>query len=37
MLDQRGAFLLRKAVETVGEMMGVSRITIYNYLNAIQR
>lgn len=36
-LDQRGAFLLRKAVESVGDMMGVSRITIYNYLNAIQR
>ena len=35
MLDERGAFLLRKAVEAVGEMMGVSRITIYNYLNAI--
>ena len=34
-LDDRGAFLLRKAVESVGEMMGVSRITIYNYLNAI--
>ena len=34
-LDQRGAFLLRKAVESVGEMMGVSRITIYNYLSAI--
>ena len=37
LLDERGAFLLRKAVETVGEMMGVSRITIYNYLNAITR
>ncbi len=37
LLDQRGAFLLRKAVETVGELMGVSRITIYNYLNAIER
>jgi uncharacterized protein YqgV (UPF0045/DUF77 family) len=36
-LDQRGAFLLRKAVESVGDMMGVSRITIYNYLNAIAR
>ena len=35
MLDERGAFLLRKAVEAVGEIMGVSRITIYNYLNAI--
>ena len=37
LLDERGAFLLRKAVETVGEIMGVSRITIYNYLNAIAR
>ncbi len=37
LLDERGAFLLRKAVESVGEMMGVSRITIYNYLNAISR
>ncbi len=37
LLDERGAFLLRKAVETVGQMMGVSRITIYNYLNAIDR
>ncbi len=37
LLDERGAFLLRKAVEAVGEMMGVSRITIYNYLNAIEK
>ena len=37
LLDERGAFLLRKAVESVGELMGVSRITIYNYLNAISR
>ena len=34
MLDDRGAFLLRKSIEDVGEMMGVSRITIYNYLSA---
>lgn len=34
-LDEQGAFLLRKSVESVGELMGVSRITIYNYLNAI--
>ncbi len=34
MLDTRGAFLLRKAVEDVADAMGVSRITIYNYLNA---
>jgi uncharacterized protein YqgV (UPF0045/DUF77 family) len=36
LLNEQGAFLLRKAVESVGELMGVSRITIYNYLNAIQ-
>ena len=35
MLSERGAFLLRGAVEDVAEVMGVSRITIYNYLNAI--
>jgi hypothetical protein len=36
MLDERGAFLLRKAIEDVAAMMGVSRITIYNYLNVIR-
>ncbi len=35
LLDERGAFLLRRSVEDVAELMGVSRITIYNYLNAI--
>ena len=35
-LDARGAFLLRKSIEDVAEAMGVSRITIYNYLNAIR-
>lgn len=34
MLDDQGAFLLRKAVDDVADAMGVSRITIYNYLNA---
>jgi len=33
MLDERGAFRLRKSIEDVGVAMGVSRITIYNYLN----
>ena len=32
MLDDQGAFLLRKSIEDVAERMGVSRITIYNYL-----
>ena len=36
MLDQRGAFHLRKAIEDIAERMGVSRITIYSYLNAIR-
>jgi hypothetical protein len=34
MLDERGAFRLRKAVEDVADAMGVSRFTVYNYLNA---
>lgn len=34
MLDERGAFALRRSVESVADAMGVSRFTIYNYLNA---
>lgn len=37
LLDDNGAFLLRGAVDDIARAMGVSRITIYNYLNAIQR
>lgn len=37
MLDEQGAFLLRGAVDDIAKIMGVSRITIYNYLNAIDR
>lgn len=36
MLDDRGAFQLRKSIEDVGQAMGVSRITIYNYLSAMK-
>jgi uncharacterized protein YqgV (UPF0045/DUF77 family) len=36
MLDDQGAFLLRGAVEDVADAMGVTRITIYNYLNAMR-
>ncbi|MGI9606766.1 MAG: helix-turn-helix domain-containing protein [Acidimicrobiales bacterium] len=36
LLDERGAFLLRGAVDDIATVMGVSRITIYNYLNAIE-
>jgi hypothetical protein len=35
-LEERGAFQLRKSIEEVGVAMGVSRITIYNYLSAIK-
>ena len=37
MLDQRGAFTLRRSVEDVADAMRVSRITVYNYLNALHR
>lgn len=36
-LDERGAFLLRGATEDVAGWMGVSKVTIYSYLNAIER
>jgi hypothetical protein len=34
LLDARGAFQLRKSVEEVADALGVSRFTVYNYLNA---
>ena len=37
LLDERGAFMLRRSVEDVADAMGVSRITVYNYLNALHR
>jgi vacuolar-type H+-ATPase subunit F/Vma7 len=37
LLDERGAFQLRKAVEEVADALGVSRFTVYNYLNAEAR
>jgi len=33
LLNERGAFQLRKSVEQVAEVLGVSRFTVYNYLN----
>lgn len=36
LLDERGAFLLRRSIDDVADLMGVSRITIYNYLNTIR-
>ena len=37
LLDERGAFQLRKSVEEVADALGVSRFTVYNYLNAESR
>lgn len=36
MLEERGAFAFRKSAETVAEALGVSRFTVYNYLNRTQ-
>ena len=36
LLDERGAFRLRRSINEVADVMGVSRITIYNYLNSIR-
>jgi hypothetical protein len=33
-LHDRGAFRYRRSVEDVADAMGVSRFTVYNYLNA---
>ena len=35
-LHARGAFLLRGSVDELAELMAVSRVTIYNYLSAIE-
>jgi len=37
LLDERGAFQLRKSVEELADVLGVSRFTVYNYLNAGER
>ncbi|MFC4000649.1 helix-turn-helix domain-containing protein [Prauserella oleivorans] len=33
LLEERGAFQLRKSVAAVAELLGVTRFTVYNYLN----
>ncbi len=33
LLEERGAFEMRKSAETVAEALGVTRFTVYNYLN----
>lgn len=36
LLEERGAFNMRKSVESVAKALGVSRFTVYNYLNRDQ-
>ncbi|GED83948.1 helix-turn-helix domain-containing protein [Streptomyces sp. 6-11-2] len=36
-LEARGAFSVRHGVETVASALGVSRFTVYNYLNRDKR
>jgi hypothetical protein len=36
LLEERGAFTLRRAVEDVADALAVSRITVYNYLNGMR-
>jgi uncharacterized membrane-anchored protein len=36
-LERQGAFTVRHGVEDVADRLGVSRFTIYNYLNAVTR
>jgi hypothetical protein len=33
LLEERGAFTYRKSAEAIAEALGVSRFTVYNYLN----
>lgn len=33
LLDERGAFQVRRGVAEVAELLGVTRFTVYNYLN----
>ena len=36
-LDQKGAFLITKAAERIYEYLGVSRFTLYNYLDIVRK
>ena len=33
LLEERGAFAYRRSAETIAEALGVTRFTVYNYLN----
>ena len=35
-LDNKGVFLIKKSAERVADFLGISRFTVYNYLNEAQ-
>lgn len=35
-LDKKGAFLIKKSAEKIADFLGISRFTVYNYLNEAQ-
>ncbi|EDS11319.1 helix-turn-helix domain-containing protein [Anaerotruncus colihominis] len=35
-MDQRGIFLLKGAVDHVGSRMGISRVTVYSYIDEVR-
>lgn len=36
LLEERGAFEMRRSAETVAEALGLTRFTVYNYLNRVR-
>jgi len=36
LLEERGAFEMRRSAETVAQALGLTRFTVYNYLNRIR-
>jgi len=36
LLEDRGAFEMRRSADTVAEALGVTRFTVYNYLNRVR-
>lgn len=35
-MDQRGVFLVKGAVERVAEKLGISKVTVYSYLDDVR-
>ena len=35
-MDQKGIFLMKGAVDQVGTRMGISRVTVYSYIDEVR-